>query len=151
MFGRKRLVGGLAGVTFTAGLVLAGTLPAGGQDFPRKIQTRLTGEAEVPGPGDPDGKGRAAITGVNGQPDLLCYRIEARRIAPATAAHIHEGPPDVAGPIVVTLEPPTRGRSSACVETPLAQEILAEPHEYYVNVHNADYPAGAIRGQLSRS
>ncbi|HUF02221.1 MAG TPA: CHRD domain-containing protein [Gaiellaceae bacterium] len=42
------------------------------------------------------------------------------------------------------------GDSADCVNPgeALAQEILANPSEFYVNVHNADYPGGAIRGQL---
>lgn len=144
----KRMAGGIVSVACTAGLVLAGTATATGQDFAGRVATRLTGEAEVPGPGDPDGRGHAEVHGVAGEPDVLCYTIRVRHIEPATMAHIHEGPPDVAGPVVVALQPPTSGRSSACVETPLAQEILAEPHEYYVNVHNVPYPAGAVRGQL---
>jgi hypothetical protein len=30
----------------------------------------------------------------------------------------------------------------------LVADIAANPSEYYVNVHNKPYPAGAIRGQL---
>jgi hypothetical protein len=32
----------------------------------------------------------------------------------------------------------------------LIKAIIQSPQEYYVNVHNAEYPAGALRGQLSK-
>ena len=45
----------------------------------------LTGAAEVPGPGDPDGSGTAEITlvGIN---DQACYELTVSAIGPATAA-----------------------------------------------------------------
>ena len=117
----------------------------------RKLQTNLTGAAEVPGPGDPDGTGKAEIT-VNPGKKQICYKLSVANIAPATAAHIHEASPTAAGPVVVTLRAPTSGMSSGCVTVTreLALEILKRPADYYVNVHNAAFPAGAVRGQLAK-
>ena len=111
----------------------------------------LTGAQEVPGPCDPDGSGTAEITIVDAT-DNICYDLNVRNIAPATAAHIHRGAVGVAGPPVVTLEAPTDGGSEGCVSAPgaLADEIEANPVAFYVNVHNSEYPNGAIRGQLDR-
>jgi hypothetical protein len=57
-----------------------------------------------------------------------------------------------AGPVVVPLAPPTDGTSSGCAEVSreFALAILKSPSDYYVNVHNAEFPAGALRGQLSK-
>jgi glucose/arabinose dehydrogenase len=119
----------------------------------QEFTATLTGEAEVPGPGDPDGGGMASIT-VNLSKRQVCFDLMVENIAPATAAHIHVGAPDVAGPVVVPLNPPpTSGSSSGCannVERRLLRNIIAHPEEYYVNVHNADFKDGAIRGQLMK-
>ncbi|WP_210481741.1 CHRD domain-containing protein [Naasia sp. SYSU D00948] len=110
--------------------------------------TRLTGAAEVPGPGDPDGRGFAFVRW-NTDNGMICYNLFVRRIAPATAAHIHVGDENTAGPVVQELEAPTDGYSSGCVDNDaLAAALDANPDNYYVNVHNAEYPAGAVRGQL---
>ena len=116
----------------------------------RPFSTTLTGAAEVPGPGDPDGSGTAVLT-VNPGRGEICYTLTVEGVAPTFAAHIHVGTADVAGPVVVPLVPPTSGTSSACavVERDLALAIIRTPENYYVNVHNAEYPAGALRGQLS--
>ena len=139
-----------------AALALAGPASAaklGGADQQggRQLATTLTGEQEVPGPGDPDGIGFAAVTLNPGQ-GLVCYELSVSGIAPATAAHIHEAPFGEAGEVVVTLGAPTGGSSSGCVEVDraLVKDILKNPSEYYVNVHNEKYPLGALRGQLSK-
>jgi hypothetical protein len=139
-----------------AALAIAGPASAaklGGADQGgRLLTTTLTGAAEVPGPGDPDGIGSAAVT-VNPGKGLVCYELSVSGIATATAAHIHEAPPNAAGPVVVTLtEVPFDSFSSGCVEVDRAEakEILKNPADYYVNVHNAEFPLGALRGQLSK-
>jgi hypothetical protein len=82
----------------------------------------------------------------------VCYTLTAKLIAPATAAHIHLGLRDEAGPVVVPLEPPTGGSVSACTPIPcaLSLKLREHPQRYYVNVHNQEFPDGAIRGQLHR-
>ncbi len=73
---------------------------------------------------------------------------------PATGAHIHAGDASIAGPVVVALDPPDEtGVSAGCVtdvERALVKAIRKHPADYYVNVHTSDFPAGAVRGQLSK-
>ena len=117
----------------------------------RPLAATLTGAAEVPGPGDPDGSGSATVTLNEGQGEV-CFQITVQDILPALAAHIHVGTTGVAGGVVVGLAPPTTGSSSGCVgvDRDLIKAIRQNPAGYYVNVHNADFPAGAVRGQLSK-
>jgi hypothetical protein len=132
-------------------LALAISVVALADEGGRPFATTLTGAAEVPGPGDPDGSGTASIRLNHGQGEV-CFELAVSGIVAATAAHIHVGLAAVAGPVVVGLIPPTSGTSSGCVaaDADLIKAIIQSPQEYYVNVHNAEYPAGALRGQLSK-
>lgn len=133
----------LAGAGALAGCeTIAGTV---GETY----NTALVGSQEVPGPGDPDGTGTAKIT-ADSTTNSVCFDITVQNIAPATAAHIHRGARGTAGPPVVTLDAPVDGFSKDClsVEKAVAASIIANPSDFYVNIHNSDYPAGAIRGQL---
>jgi len=119
---------------------------------------RLDGGQEVP-PADPDGRGIFAYVAIH---DRICYVLTARRIQPATLAHIHAGPRGVNGGIVIGLIAPTGGFSKDCITaqpdtTPNSPEVLlqseldaiiADPTLFYANVHNAEFQGGAIRGQL---
>ena len=101
---------------------------------------------------DPDGSGTASIRLNLGQGEV-CFNLTVSGIAPATAAHIHVAPAGVAGPVVVGLTAPTSGSSNGCisgVDRDLIKAIIQNPEQYYVNVHNTEYPAGAVRGQLSK-
>lgn len=132
-----------------ASVALALSPAAVASDGGRPFHVTMTGSAEAPGPGDPDGSGTAHFR-VNPGLEQICYTLEVSDIAPAAAAHIHVAPVGSPGPVVVPLMPPTDGSSSGCaqVERDLARDILMHPENYYVNVHNADFPAGAVRGQL---
>jgi hypothetical protein len=120
------------------------------------FEADLTGAEEKPGPGDPDGSGKATI-GVDERNKRVCFELEASGIGAPDNAHIHEGAAGVAGDIVVTLVPPSGSsapfKSSDCVaaEADLLAKIKAGPQNFYVNIHNAEFAAGAIRGQLKAS
>jgi hypothetical protein len=141
--GRRPLLAVLA-LSVLGALLLA--LPASAAPL-ATLEASMTGEKEVPGPGDPDGSGSAVVKVFRAN---VCYTLTVENIEPATAAHIHLGLRDEAGPIVAPLEPPTGGSSKACVEIPraLSLELREHPGRYYVNVHNEEFPNGAIRGQL---
>jgi hypothetical protein len=116
-----------------------------------KATAKLTGEAEVPGPGDPKGSGTVQVT-LNPDKGEVCYELSVANIQEATAAHIHEGAKDKEGPVIVRLETPKAGSAKGCAKADavVIQAILKDPANYYVNVHNAAFPKGAVRGQLSK-
>ena len=136
-------------------LALAGPAIAQG-DNPRndgrKISASLTGEVEIPS-GDPNGAGLFEAR-INPGTERICYTIAASSIDAATAAHIHIGGPGVVGDPVLTLDAPDGDDddSEDCqdIDRGLAQAIIRDPGNYYVNVHTAPFPGGAIRGQLTK-
>jgi CHRD domain len=115
------------------------------------LTANLSGSKEVPGPGDEDGKGKAAVK-VKPSDGKLCFALRWRDIADPTAAHVHKAPKGEAGDVVVPLFEGTAD-DSGCVENldeALLRDIKRHPRDYYVNIHNAEFPDGAIRGQLKR-
>ena len=135
-----------------AGTAAAQTLGDGG----RKFTTELTGEAEVngagvPNQGDLDGTGTTSIT-VNPGQERICYDTEVAGIAAPARHHIHRGAAGANGPIVVTFFEADGVAFTGCVDTAraLSVEIIQFPERFYVNVHNADFPGGALRGQLAK-
>ena len=139
-------------VTVLALAVLA--LPTAAAAGGRPFVVPLTGAAERPGPGDPDGSGTAWLWVNYGQMEI-CFALVVENITlPTIGAHIHLAPITDPGPIVVPLINPVTGQSSGCVEVldaALLKDILQNPQDYYVNVHTLpDYGPGAVRGQLSK-
>jgi len=136
-------------IGITLFLLLAIAAPAMAQTGKKVFNTSMRGEHEAPGPGDPDGKGKARIR-LDLENSEVCWNLRVKDIEEATAAHIHIAPRGVPGPVVVPLSAPSSGRSSGCTaaDSALIMDILENPAEYYVNVHNAEFPAGAVRGQL---
>lgn len=143
-----------AGACAAGALALGGcaTLEEAAADALNTTYTaNLTGAQEVGG-GDPDGSGQARIT-VEDNFNQVCWNIsDIRNIGEVTAAHIHVGARGVNGPPVFTLRRANEGTWTGCSAGAewTQDRIAGNPERFYVNVHTADYPNGAIRGQLMR-
>lgn len=130
------------------------------------VAAPLSGDQEVSS-GDPDGSGTFHLFSDGSS---LCLALAVDEVAPPTAAHLHASPAGQDGPVVVDLEADFElGLSVSCAEDDdvdgaalstatgldldgtepeFVAQGIASPANFYVNVHNAEYPAGALRGQL---
>ena len=132
------------------------------------LMARLSGAQEVPA-ADPDGSGKAFVM-IDVEAGEVCFDIKSLSdTGTPNRGHIHVGGAGVNGPIVVPFfelrippadpgAPPTdprndaleNGRLADCVsgDPAVLAQIVANPANYYVNVHNARFPGGALRCQL---
>jgi hypothetical protein len=141
---RLAMYGAVLGLaTGLAGAALA-------QQGGRPLEVTMTGAAETP-KGDADGTGTASLR-INPGQGQVCYKLTVANIAAATAAHIHKGAAGTAGGPVVPLKAPAGGSVEDCatVTKEVAEDMIKNPADYYVNVHNAEFPGGALRGQLGK-
>ena len=124
----------------------------------------LSGAEEPGGTGDLNASGSATLMLSPGAHEV-CYSISWANVGNTAAdrvwgGHIHIGPAGVDGDIFIHLfggPPPTMNTNfegtastSGCVDAPSSAiaRILANPSNYYVNIHSNEYMGGAIRGQL---
>lgn len=126
------------------------------------FEAALTGGAEVPSNGS-TATGSATLTIDDVAMTYSLSGSFAGLTANASAAHIHRAAVGVAGPVVygLTISAATSGSlsGSGSLETKnLAFDSSYTPAEqiaelqaglWYVNVHNAPFPGGEIRGQLT--
>lgn len=115
----------------------------------RPLSADLNGANEVGG-GDPDGSGSAHVTLNQGQGEV-CFSIDTSNVDNILAAHIHVGAAGENGGVVVSLEwASTEGNGCVTADPETIKQIRQNPSGYYINVHSPEFPAGAIRGQLSK-
>ena len=119
--------------------------PAGGRTY----TATLRGNTDPARPGDPDGSGRASVTVHLGR-ELLCVAVIASATEPVSSIHLHEASATSTRPIVTAPAPASEG-SPACfgVDREVLRKIRRNPAGHYVEVHNAEFPDGALRGFLS--
>jgi hypothetical protein len=131
-----------------AGLMLPAVALAGGQAMSPVVSAKLKGSNETPVKGDPNGAGFVVVT-FNANKGTACWKFKGvKAIAAPTAAHIHKGKKGTSGPVAIAFG--ATYKAAGCAKAPRAtiEKIETNPNAYYVNVHNARYPAGALRGQL---
>jgi hypothetical protein len=120
----------------------------------KKLEASLSGHNESP-MADPDGSGKAELR-LDRAKKRVCFELRVKKIGgTVVAAHIHKGAAGVNGGIKVPLieGEKTGSKFEGCVKNvkkSLIGAILKHPRQYYVNVHTADFPLGAIRGQLHK-
>jgi CHRD domain len=138
-------------VTLVMALALVHVAPVAAGQAMGHAKAMLTGDAEVPGPGDPNGSGTVQVT-LNPDKGEVCYELSVVNMREATAAHIHQGEKGEEGPVAVPIEAPKTGAAKGCTKADgvVIEAIMQDPTDYYVNVHTAAFPKGAVRGQLSK-
>jgi len=128
------------------GAAFAAVLSVPAVAAPVTLAATLNG-ANEPGGGDADGTGAFTVE-IDADAGDFCYTLTADKVDKVTMAHVHTGAAGVNGPPVVTLE--LGSDLCVAVEPDVLKPIVADANGYYVNVHNAAYPGGAVRGQLAK-
>ena len=129
-----------------AALALAPVAAAAETDV---LTANLSGANEVGG-GAPNGNGAFRVE-INTETGDFCYTLYGEKISAPTMAHVHTGAAGVNGGPVITMDVTGKG-SDMCiaVEPEKLKPIVANPAGFYVNIHTADFPGGAVRGQLMK-
>lgn len=141
-------------LAMTAALMMIAAIPAAAGGRP--LSAELSGANEV-GAGDPDGSGTMHLTLNQGQGEI-CFELDVSDIEAPNRAHIHDGEAGTNGGVVVfffdtVIADPIPVVFDGCIDgidEDLIKDIRQNPEDYYINVHNDAFPAGAIRGQLSK-
>jgi hypothetical protein len=111
------------------------------------VSAKLLGKNEVP-KGSPTGSGLAVVH-LDAKKGTVCWTFSnIVKIDKKTAAHIHKGKAGTSGPVVVPFGASFKAKGCTKAPAKVITAIEEHPAGYYVNVHTAKYPAGAIRGPL---
>ena len=116
------------------------------------FQLSMSGDQAVPGPGDEDGQASGTLS-IDDATSIIFWSLTYSNIANPAAMHIHTGAAGAGGSVAVPLNVDTSGAEGTLIGSTVAaadilRVILAIPSDYYLNIHNADFRPGAIRGQL---
>lgn len=151
MLRRHRAVS-MIGVMAMIGVILAAMQPAGvaAPDKEILLESHMSGDQVVQQTGgDPDGTGFATVL-VDSKDGVACFDVDVQNVATPITGRIQSGTAGAIGPPVVFLfenrEPPVRDCVTA--DRKALRDIGKNPQNYYLNIVNDDFAAGAVRGQL---
>ena len=121
-------------------------------DGARTLTAVLSGASEFPVATGSDLVGTARIT-INRAHTVLCWDLDyTTETQHVVAAHIHMAPRGKAAPpLFGFFSSPAPIMNDGCKSgaPALLADIAQHPGAYYVNVHTAEHPTGAGRGQLT--
>jgi hypothetical protein len=121
--------------------------------FGQTLGAVLTASQETP-PTTTPGYGNSTVTFDSTRSNITVTITVANLGSGINNFHIHEGAAGVAGPVIINLIGLggvfSNGTMTVTVPIPsdVAGRMLANPANFYVNVHTTQFPGGAIRGQL---
>jgi len=145
-------IGALGAITCCMSTAYAIDGPASPVFFAHLLGGNEVNASGIANVGDPDGLGTATV--ISKDTNTLCVAYSINNIAAPTATHIHKSVAGIPGPVVLILAKPRSGNPGAngnCyrnLDPALVADIIANPSGYYINIHNAEFPGGALRGQL---
>ena len=133
---------------------------------PITFNVNMTGQKEVnssgtPNQGDLNGSAIGTITldpGSGGSTGTLAFNLTLSGLAtpPATDFHIHTGASTIMGPVFIpfgvqagdTLTATQFSGSRTGLNSANISTVLANTAGFYVNIHNGEFPSGAVRDQV---
>lgn len=137
----KRLV-----ICVTAAALFAPVALAVPTSMHPELGATLLGKNEVP-KGSPTAHGIVNLT-LNASKGTVCWTFELAGVSKPVFAHIHKGRAGTSGPVYIPLGKTYKTKGCASAAKKLIDAVESNPNAYYVNVHNAKYPNGIVRGQL---
>ena len=78
----------------------------------------------------------------------VCWTFQLAGVSQPLAAHIHKGRAGVSGPVFIALGKTYKAKGCVSAPKKMIEAVESNPNGYYVNVHNAKFPGGIVRGTL---
>jgi hypothetical protein len=125
--------------------------PAGSAGTTGQFTVPLSGDQVVPVAGDLDGGGGVFVA-MGRKTGTFCFFADTANISPAlTSVELHRGERGQVGVVVAALHgSSTDPDVSGCLtfDRELVQDIERRRAAYYIDIHNDEFPGGALRAQL---